>query len=64
MEVKIDPSWEKYLKEEFEKPYFKELAEFVKTEYKNECKGISKRIQKHHFIDIVRPDSRSLSSSE
>jgi uracil-DNA glycosylase len=36
MEVKIDPSWEKYLKEEFEKPYFKELAEFVKTEYKNE----------------------------
>jgi uracil-DNA glycosylase len=36
MEVKIDPSWKKYLKEEFEKPYFIELTEFVKKEYKNE----------------------------
>jgi uracil-DNA glycosylase len=36
MEVKIDPSWGKYLKEEFEKPYFSELTEFVKKEYKDE----------------------------
>src|SRR4051812_17599328 len=36
MEVKIDPSWKKHLREEFEAPYFKELTEFVKEEYKNE----------------------------
>lgn len=31
--VKIHPSWEKVLKEEFEKPYFAELVDFVKKEY-------------------------------
>jgi uracil-DNA glycosylase len=36
MEVKIEPSWKEQLKDEFEKPYFKELTEFVKTEYKDE----------------------------
>jgi len=36
MEVKIDPSWKERLAEEFGKPYFKELAEFVREEYKNE----------------------------
>lgn len=36
MEVKIDPSWKKRLADEFEKPYFKELTEFVKKEYQNE----------------------------
>jgi uracil-DNA glycosylase len=36
MEVKIDASWRERLKGEFEKPYFKELTEFVKKEYKNE----------------------------
>lgn len=36
MKVKIDPSWEKELYAEFEKPYFKELTDFVKDEYKNE----------------------------
>ncbi|MCX6786762.1 MAG: uracil-DNA glycosylase [Candidatus Kaiserbacteria bacterium] len=36
MEVKIDPSWQKHLAEEFEKPYFAELTEFVKKEYKDE----------------------------
>lgn len=35
MEVKIDPSWKEHLEEEFEKPYFKELAEFVRDEYKS-----------------------------
>lgn len=36
MEVKIDPSWKKHLSAEFEKPYFKELTDFVKKEYKDE----------------------------
>jgi uracil-DNA glycosylase len=34
MEVAIEPTWKKALHEEFEKPYFKELTEFVKAEYK------------------------------
>ncbi|HDO23629.1 MAG TPA: uracil-DNA glycosylase [bacterium] len=34
MDVKIEPSWKKALAEEFEKPYFKELAGFVKNGYK------------------------------
>ncbi len=34
MEVAIESSWKKHLADEFEKPYFKELAEFVRTEYK------------------------------
>ncbi|MCX7638208.1 MAG: uracil-DNA glycosylase [Cyclobacteriaceae bacterium] len=33
MEVKIEESWKKRLTEEFEKPYFRQLAEFVKSEY-------------------------------
>lgn len=37
MQVKIDSSWHKALAEEFDKPYFKELAGFVKDEYKNEA---------------------------
>ena len=32
-DIKIEPSWREALKEEFEKPYFKELAEFVRGEY-------------------------------
>lgn len=36
MEVKIDRGWKGKLKEEFEKPYFKELTEFVKKEYRSE----------------------------
>ena len=35
MEVKIDESWKKEIGGEFEKPYFKELAEFVRQEYKS-----------------------------
>jgi uracil-DNA glycosylase len=34
MKVSIEPSWEKELSEEFEQPYFVELAAFVKEEYK------------------------------
>jgi uracil-DNA glycosylase len=33
MDVKIDESWKTVLKDEFEKPYFQELAKFVKEEY-------------------------------
>lgn len=36
MQVKIDPSWHEVLKDQFEEPYFKELADFVKREYQNE----------------------------
>ncbi len=32
MDVKIEPSWKKVLREEFEKPYFAEIANFLKTE--------------------------------
>ncbi|NND52393.1 MAG: uracil-DNA glycosylase [Flavobacteriaceae bacterium] len=34
MNVKIDQSWKKEIEGEFEKPYFKELTDFVKSEYK------------------------------
>lgn len=34
MEVKIEPTWKKVLEKEFEEDYFKQLAEFVKSEYK------------------------------
>ena len=38
MQVKIEPSWQAVLASEFEKPYFNELADFVRTEYKqNTC---------------------------
>jgi uracil-DNA glycosylase len=33
MNVKIEPSWKEILKDEFEKPYFHSLVEFVKNEY-------------------------------
>jgi uracil-DNA glycosylase len=33
MNVKIEKSWEKELSDEFEKDYFKKLAQFVKQEY-------------------------------
>lgn len=34
MDVKIDPTWKEALTEEFDKEYFKQLAEFVKQKYK------------------------------
>ncbi len=33
MDVKIEPSWKEILKDEFKKPYFKQLADFVRQEY-------------------------------
>lgn len=32
MDVKMEPSWKAVLKEEFEKPYFEQIAYFLKTE--------------------------------
>jgi uracil-DNA glycosylase len=38
MDVDIHKSWKPYLQAEFDKPYFKNLVEFVKTEYsQHEC---------------------------
>jgi len=34
MNVSIDPSWKSRLQNEFEKPYFRQLAAFVRREYK------------------------------
>jgi len=36
MNVAIEPSWKDKLNDEFDKSYFKELAEFVRGDYKNE----------------------------
>jgi uracil-DNA glycosylase len=33
MEVKIESSWKKVLSEQFDKPYFRDLTSFVKSEY-------------------------------
>jgi len=33
MDVRLEASWKEQLKEEFDKPYFKSLAEFVRAEY-------------------------------
>ncbi len=38
MNVDIEPSWKKKLNDEFEKPYFKELLNFINKEYEeNQC---------------------------
>lgn len=36
MNVQIEESWKEKLADEFEKPYFKELTDFVRHEYKNQ----------------------------
>jgi uracil-DNA glycosylase len=35
MEVKLEKTWKEQLKAEFDKPYFEELTEFVRNEYRN-----------------------------
>lgn len=35
MKVSIEQSWQKVLNDEFQKPYFKNLAKFVKSEYQS-----------------------------
>ena len=38
MQVKIEPSWQEVLQEEFDKPYFETLTQFVHSEYRtNTC---------------------------
>lgn len=45
MNVDIHDSWKPYLQDEFEKPYFKDLVNFVKNEYaNNECFPPGKQI--------------------
>lgn len=34
MDVKLEPSWKELLKDEFDKPYFQTLSDFVHDEYK------------------------------
>jgi uracil-DNA glycosylase len=36
MDIKIASSWKNHLQNEFDKPYFSELIEFVKSEYKTQ----------------------------
>ena len=33
MDVKIEESWKQQLQDEFDKPYFKQLTDFVRSEY-------------------------------
>jgi len=35
MEVKLETSWKELLRDEFDKPYFKELTDFIRMEYKS-----------------------------
>ena len=43
MDVKIESSWKEQLADEFEKPYFEELSDFVDGEYKqNQCFPLEK----------------------
>lgn len=46
MDIKLEPSWKQALAEEFEQPYFVELAQFVRDEYK---KGAVYPPPKHIF---------------
>lgn len=57
MEIKIHESWKEVLRSEFEKDYFKQLIEFVKTEYQSKkCypKGsqIFSAFDRCHFEDV------------
>ncbi|HEY9005203.1 uracil-DNA glycosylase [Ohtaekwangia sp.] len=57
MDVKIAPSWKKRLENEFNKPYFTQLIEFVKNEYKTQTvyppgKEIFKAFDACDFNDV------------
>jgi len=57
MNVNIHESWKPYLQAEFDKPYFQELANFVKNEYANYCcyppgKQIFNAFEHCHFDDV------------
>lgn len=36
MDIKIESTWKEVLKEEFDKPYFKQLTDFVRNEYQTQ----------------------------
>ena len=40
MNVTIESSWKKFLCKEFEEPYFKVLAEFVRGEYTKDARSV------------------------
>lgn len=45
MDVSIHQSWKPYLQKEFDKPYFKELTDFIKSEYQqHQCFPPGKQI--------------------
>ena len=57
MNVNIHESWKAHLQPEFEKPYFKDLVEFVKEEYsKHKCfppgNQIFNAFEHCHFDDV------------
>ncbi len=57
MNVEIHNSWKPFLQEEFSKPYFADLVNFVKTEYKNHTcyppgKQIFNAFNYCHFNDV------------
>ena len=57
MNVNIHQSWKPYLQNEFDKPYFKALADFVKYEYSQySCyppgKQIFNAFEHCHFDDV------------
>lgn len=57
MKVNIHESWKPYLQEEFEKPYFKNLTQFVRQEYsQHKCfppgKQIFNAFDYCHFNDV------------
>ena len=57
MNVNIHESWKPYLQEEFEKPYFKNLTQFVRQEYsQHKCfppgKQIFNAFDHCHFNDV------------
>lgn len=57
MDVKIAPTWKSLLTEEFSKAYFRQLAEFVRNEYKTQTiyprgKDIFKAFDRCDFEDV------------
>lgn len=40
MEVRIEPGWHEALQHEFEKPYFKQLTDYVRMEYSNPAQHV------------------------
>ncbi len=57
MNVDIHQSWKPYLQQEFDKPYFEDLVDFIKVEYsKHKCFPLGKQIfnafEHCHFDDV------------